>query len=316
MKKTSVVKRLLASLLLTSLLMAGCDKDDDPVPTPSPKTIAEIVSGDTSFSFLLAAAVKAGLDGALAGTSPLTVFAPTNNAFRAAGYATAASVSAEDASTLSSILLYHILDGTVEASDVPAGPNASVTTKGGLAVYATSNSSGVFINGIQVTEADITASNGVIHVIGSVLIPPSGNIVETAVATPDFSYLVAAVLRASTGTTDVAAALSGPGPLTVFAPTNQAFINAGFTTIDDVNNADPDELAAILTYHVIAARVFSSDLTNGLQPATLNGGTVTINLGTGATVTGAGNATASNITATNIVATNGVIHVIDQVLLP
>lgn len=316
MQKTSIVKNVLAALLLTSLIAPGCNKDDDPEPAPGSKNIAEIVSSDTSFSFLLAAAVKAGLDGALAGTAPLTVFAPTNNAFRAAGYATAASVSAEDAGTLSSILLYHILDGTVKAAAVPAGPNASVTTKGGLAVYTTSNSSGVFINGVKVTTADITASNGVIHVIGSVLVPPSGNIVETAVATPDFSYLVAAVLRASTGATNVAAALSGPGPLTVFAPTNEAFINAGFTTIDDINNADPDVLTGILTYHVIAARVFSSDLTNGLQPATLNGGTVTINLGTGATVTGVGNTTASNITATNIVATNGVIHVIDQVLLP
>ncbi|HRH48159.1 MAG TPA: fasciclin domain-containing protein [Panacibacter sp.] len=316
MQKTSVVKSLLASLLLTSLITAGCNKDDDPTPAPISKNIAEIVSGDTTFSFLLAAAVKAGLDGALAGTSPLTVFAPTNNAFRALGYTTAASVSAEDAATLSSILLYHILDGTVKASSVPAGPNASVTTKGGLVVYATNNSGGVYINGIKVTTADITASNGVIHVIGSVLIPPSGNIVETAIATPDFSYLVAAVLKASTGTTNVAAALSGAGPLTVFAPTNQAFVNAGFTTIDDINNADPDVLAGILTYHVIAARVFSSDLTNGLQPATLNGETVTINLGTGATVTGVGNTTASKIKATNIVATNGVIHVIDQVLLP
>lgn len=316
MKKTSVVKSLLASLLLTALLVTGCDKDDNPAPSAGPKNIAEIVAGDTTFSFLLAAAVKAGLDGALAGTNTLTVFAPTNNAFRALGYTTAASVSAEDATKLSSILLYHILDGTVTASAVPAGPNASVTTKGDGVVYATSNSSGVYINGIKVTTADITASNGVIHVIGSVLIPPSGNIVETAIASPDFSYLVAAVLKAGTGTTDVPAALSGTGPLTVFAPTNQAFINAGFTTIDDINNADPDVLAGILTYHVIAARVFSSDLTNGLQPATLNGGTVTINLGTGATVKGAGNTTASNITATNIVTTNGVIHVIDQVLLP
>jgi len=316
MQKTSNIKSLFALFLLCTFAIESCKKDDNPAPVTTQKNIAEIVSGDTTFSFLLAAAVKAGLDGALAGTSPLTVFAPTNNAFRAAGYPTAASVSAEDATALSAILLYHILDGTVNAAGVPAGPNATVTTKSGNVIYATSNSTGVYINGIKVATADISTSNGVIHVIGNVLMPPSGNIVETAVANPDFSYLVAAVLRASTGTTDVAAVLSGTGPLTVFAPTNQAFKDAGFLTIDDINAADPDVLTGILTYHVIAARVFSSDLTNGLQPTTLNGATATINLGAGATVTGAGNTTASNITATNIVTTNGVIHVIDQVLLP
>ena len=107
-----------------------------------------------------------------------------------------------------------------------------------------------------------------------------------------------------------------PGPFTVFAPTNNAFKDAGFATIDDINNADPNTLASILTYHVIAGRIFSSDLTNGAKPTTLNGGNVTIDLTSGATIEGSGNSSAANIVATNIMATNGVIHVIDKVLLP
>lgn len=305
---------MLASFL--AVAVTSCDKDDDPVTTPADPTIAEIAASDTSFSFLLAAAVKAGLADELAADGALTVFAPTNNAFRAAGFPTQASVEAADATVLAGILTYHIISGKVEAADVPMGPNAAVTVLSGGTVYTTSNSSGVFVNGVKVVTADIAASNGVVHVIGRVLLPPSGNIVETAIATPDFSYLVAAVLRASEGATDVAGVLSGTGPLTVFAPTNQAFINAGFATIADIEAADPDVLTSILTYHVIDGRIFSSDLTDGAAPATLNGGTVTIDLTGGATVKGNANATASNIAATDVVTTNGVIHVIDQVLLP
>jgi uncharacterized surface protein with fasciclin (FAS1) repeats len=114
----------------------------------------------------------------------------------------------------------------------------------------------------------------------------------------------------------VATALSAAGPLTVFAPTNQAFINANFATIASIQAADPATLTRILTYHVIAARVLSSDLTESATPTTLNGGTVTITLSGGAKVKGIGNTTASNITSADIITTNGVVHVIDQVLLP
>lgn len=149
-----------------------------------------------------------------------------------------------------------------------------------------------------------------------VLIPPVGNLVATASADTTFSLLVAAVVRASTGATNVAAVLSGTAPLTVFAPTNNAFRAAGFPDAAAINAADPNTLASILTYHVVPGRVFSSDLTNGASVTTANGGNVTIALGSGASVKGSSNTTASNITSTNIMATNGVIHVIDRVLLP
>jgi uncharacterized surface protein with fasciclin (FAS1) repeats len=150
-----------------------------------------------------------------------------------------------------------------------------------------------------------------------VLVPSGGNnIVELAVANPNFTYLVAAVTRADASGTSISGALSGDGPFTVFAPTNAAFIAAGFATIADIEAADPAVLRDILLYHVVGARVFSSDLTEGAEPTMLDGGKVTITLGGGAKVKGSMNATASNITGTNVLATNGVIHVIDQVLLP
>jgi len=175
----------------------------------------------------------------------------------------------------------------------------------------------LFIKGTQVIVADVKAANGVIHVIDNILMPPAGNIVATALGNKDFTYLVAAVLRASQGSTNVAALLSGNGPLTVFAPVNQAFIDAGFATIADINAADPDVLTSILAYHVVAGRVFSSDLTNNMSVPMLAGGNTIITLNGGAKILGEGNGMdAHNIIKTNIVTTNGVIHVIDGVLLP
>lgn len=313
--KNNFKKKVLPVLFVAVTLFAlnSCKKDDNPAPASN--TITDVVSNNSNFSTLKAAVLKADLATTLSGTGPFTVFAPDDNAFQQAGITTSVLSSLTPAD-VSKILLYHTLGAKVMAAQVPAGPNAAVATAGGDSVYVTSNSNGVFINGIKVTQADVAATNGVIHVIGGVLMPPAGNIVEIAQGDTTFSLLVAAVLRASQGTTNVAQVLSGNGPFTVFAPTNNAFRAAGFPDAAAIQAADPDLLAGILTYHVIAARVFSSDLTEGAQPTTANGGKVTISLSGGATVKGNSNTTASNIIATNIVATNGVVHVIDQVLLP
>jgi uncharacterized surface protein with fasciclin (FAS1) repeats len=98
------------------------------------------------------------------------------------------------ADSLESLLLYHTLSGLVKAANVPAGPDAAVA--GGDFVYVTNNSNGVYVNGIKVVTPDVAASNGVIRVIGRVLLPPSGNIVQAAQSGTSFSYLVTAVLRA------------------------------------------------------------------------------------------------------------------------
>jgi uncharacterized surface protein with fasciclin (FAS1) repeats len=271
------------------------------------------------FNYLAAALARTGLTKELATLDgSYTLFAPTNEAFIDAGFATVQDIMNAPVEVLTPILLYHVLGAEVTSGNVPAGPNAAVTTLNGADAYVTRKPNGsVFINGVQVILADVNAVNGVIHVIDKVLIPPTGNIVQTAIAAnPEFTYLVAAVLRASQGSVNVAGLLSGAGPFTVFAPTNQAFINAGFPTIASITNASPAALTPILAYHVIGARVFSSDLSNGMQPAMFAGGTTTITLTGGPKIKGNSNSTASNIVKTDIVCTNGVIHVIDGVLLP
>lgn len=316
MKNLLLKKTVALGLMASAILLFGsaCKKSSNN-PSTNQQTITTIVSNNANFSLLKTAVVKANLATTLNGTGPFTVFAPSDTAFSGSGI-TASVINTLTPSQLNTLLLYHTIPANIPAANVPAGPNAKVITASGDSVFVTKNANGVFVNGIPVTQADIMASNGVIHAIARVLIPPIGNIVQVAQSDTTFSYLVAAVLRASQGSVNVAAVLSGPGPFTVFAPTNAAFRAAGFATVNDINNADPATLTSILTYHVIAARVFSSDLTQGAQPTTLNSEKLTISLTGGATVKGNGNTVASNIIAANIMATNGVVHVIDRVLLP
>ena len=300
------------AILSMLLFFTSCKKDkaDD-----AAKTITDVVSANSNFSLLKSAVVKANLSTTLSGTGPFTVFAPDDAAFNASGI-TSSVISGLSADQLKGVLLYHTLGSKVMAAGVPAGPNAEVNTVGGGKIYVTKNNKGVFVNGWRVSTADIAASNGVIHSIEHVLMPPTGNLVEVAQANSNLTYLVAAVVRASTGSTNVAQVLTAAGPFTVFAPTNQAFIDAGFPTIASIQAADPNTLASILTYHVISARAFSSDLSDGQSLTTANGGTIKVGLGSNATVKGNSNTSPATISAVNIMASNGVVHVIDKVLLP
>jgi uncharacterized surface protein with fasciclin (FAS1) repeats len=311
----SLKKMALIAGVVASAFFISCKEDND-MPTPTANSIVDVVVGNDDFSLLEAAVVHANLVETLSGAGPFTVFAPNNAAFVAAGLTSEAEIKALPAETVKSILLYHVIGQQIASSGITSEDNTSVKTVNNADIFVSRKAAGVFVNGASVTTADIMADNGVIHVINTVLMPPTGNIVETAQANPNFTYLVAAVVRASAGSTNVAEVLSGSGPFTVFAPTNQAFISAGFPTIESIQAANPATLTKILTYHVIAGRVLSSDLVEGATPSTVNGGTVTITLAGGAKVKGLNNPGASTIAPANLIANNGVIHVIDQVLLP
>merc|ERR1719238_1393682 len=170
----------------------------------------------------------------------------------------------------------------------------------------------VKINGATVTSADLDCSNGVIHVIDTVLLPAQNNVVQTAVAAGTFTTLAAALTKAN-----LVDALSGTGPFTVFAPTDAAFEKAlkalGVTAEQLLARAD---LADILKFHVVSGKLMSTDLSNGMKAATLQDKpnmvkelTIAID-GVSVTVNGAG------VTSADLDCSNGVIHVIDTVILP
>lgn len=320
MKQKLFSKLLLPASLLLSIGLMSCDDEEAP---NSSGTIANIVVSSDNFSTLETAVIRADLSATLNSAGPFTVFAPDNAAFTASGVS-AAAINTLTPAQVSSILLYHTLGSKVVAADVPAGPNAKVVTASGDSVFVTKNASGVFVNGIKVSQADIMASNGVIHKIDRVLMPPVGNIVATAqVPGSGLDSLVKAVVRASTGPggdPSIVTTLQ-TNILTVFAPNNAAFTQLlSALSLNNIDNIPMATLIAVLKYHLVPGRAFSSDLANGTISMAA-GGSTTVNLtnGTsgGPTITGTGNAgNRSNIVATNIMATNGVVHVIDRVLLP
>ena len=324
-------KIVMAALLLPALFLFSCQKESSGLKEGSDSgdgivallkgTSVERSNTGTSqlrsersrqarFQLLSFAIARAGLANELNDPKfAYTLFAPTDEAFAEIGLGTRQAINGVPAEQLKAILLYHVLGTKVLAGQVPT-TYTELTMLRNQKAYIIRQGSGVYINGTSVVAADITDKSAVIHAIDRVLMPPAGNIVEVAAANPDFTYLVAAVQRA--GLVD---ALAGAGPLTVFAPTNQAFVDAGFPTIASIQAASPSDLIPILTYHVLAGRVFSSDLTDGQMPTMLSGGKTTILLGSGPQIDGASSAP-SNIIQTDIMATNGVIHVIDRVLLP
>ena len=314
-------KRFLGALLVLTSFLLSCNKDDENDEAPSNQTITEVVVANNDYSTLESAVIKANLQTTLAGAGPFTVFAPDDAAFNASGVTSLNSLSSEQ---LATILLYHTLTNEVPAASVPAGPNAKITTASGDSVFVTRNTAGVFINGIKVEQADINASNGIIHRVGRVLMPPSGDLVTTAqVEGTGLDSLVKAVLRAANGAGGDPSLLTSlqSSTLTVFAPNNEAFTQLLSTLgVPDINDIPVATLLAVLQYHVVPGRAFSSDFGNGSLEM-LAGGSTTVNLTNGAnggpSITG-GSATTNkaNIVATNIMATNGVVHVIDAVLLP
>jgi len=291
-------------------LLAACGGGDD-----EPGTVVQVAQADARFSILVEAIVAADLAGALSGPGPFTVFAPTNDAFAAllAELGITKSQLLADKALLTSVLRYHVLPQRVARAQVPAG-HAIVTLEGGVFKVDATGSSLVVTDGrnrtAAVTATDIAASNGLIHAIDGVLLPADRNIVETAQANPDFSLLVEAVVAAGLG-----GALSAPGPLTVFAPTNAAF--AGLLAELGVTKAqlfaDTALLTRVLTYHVVAGRVLRADVPTGTPVTTLEGGTFSVD---GALVITDERGRTADVTATDVFASNGVIHVIDTVILP
>ncbi|MDA9228139.1 fasciclin domain-containing protein, partial [Flavobacteriales bacterium] len=300
---------------------------DDGSCTYATNTIYDVVVTSLDHNLLEIAVDTCGLDGALSGSGPLTLFAPTDAAFNALPTGTVAALL-NDLPTLTNILLHHVVGDSVMSGMLSNGQ--VVTTLLGTDVTVTINSSGVYIDNAMVTVVDIIADNGVVHVIDAVLLPNPGctdptatnydstafvddgsclyatnSIYDVVVTSPDHNLLELAI-----DTCGLDGTLSAAGPFTLFAPTDAALNALGQATLLQLL-ADLPTLTNILKHHVVADSVMSGMLSNGQIVTTLLGDDVTVTINsTGIYIDNA------LVTVADIVADNGVVHVIDAVLIP
>ena len=290
----------------------------EPTATQAPQTIVDIAAADGRFTTLVAAVKAAGLVDTLSGEGPFTVFAPTDDAFAKLPEGTIDELlKPENKQQLVDILTYHVVPGKVMAADVVKLDQADTVLGQPLKIQVMDGK--VMVNDANVILTDVEASNGVIHVIDSVLLPPgeeaqaedsmamSKDIVDTAAADGRFTTLVAAVQAA--GLVDT---LKGEGPFTVFAPTDEAFAKLPAGTIDTLLMPEnKQKLVDILTYHVVPGKVMAADVVKLDQAETVLGKPVNIQVMDGKVYVND-----AQVILTDIETSNGVIHVIDSVLLP
>jgi uncharacterized surface protein with fasciclin (FAS1) repeats len=263
------------------------------------KDIVDTAAAAGEFETLVTAVQAAGLVETLKSDGPFTVFAPTDEAFAKLPKGTIKALLA-DPDRLAAILKYHVVPGRVLAKDVLQLSSAKTALGQTVQIQTTS---GVMIGNANVIKTDIETSNGVIHVIDTVLIP-TNDIIETARTAGSFKTLLAALEAA-----DLTGALQGNGPFTVFAPTDEAFAKLPKGTVEELLSDIP-KLTSILTYHVVSGRVMASDVVKLDEASTLQGQAVKIDATSGVRINSA------RVVKPDIVTDNGVIHVIDEVLLP
>jgi uncharacterized surface protein with fasciclin (FAS1) repeats len=270
-------------------------------------TIVETAVAAGNFKTLVAAVQAAELVDTLNGKGPFTVFAPTDEAFAKLPKGTLEMLlKPENKAKLAAILTYHVVPGSVKAADVVKLKNAA--TVQGQRVDIKVDGGKVMVDGANVVATDVACSNGVIHVIDTVILPVDGTIVDVAAKNGSFNTLVAAVKAAGLVET-----LSGKGPFTVLAPTDAAFAKLPAGTLEMLLKPEnKKQLVDILTYHVVpGVAAYSDQVVKMSQVPTVLGTPITV------TVTeGKVRLNDSNVVATDVEASNGVIHVVDTVILP
>jgi uncharacterized surface protein with fasciclin (FAS1) repeats len=305
----TTMKRILiaasaAALLSTPAVAGDCGGGKAaPLAAAPAKDIVDTAVAAGQFGTLVKAVQAAGLVDVLKGPGPFTVFAPNDAAFAKVPAETLSGLLGDKAA-LTRVLTYHVVPGRYTAAEVSRAP--WLKTVQGQSLFVTSGEGEVRVDGAKVVAADIATSNGIVHVIDTVVLPRK-DLVDTAVAAGSYGTLVTAVKAA--GLVD---ALRGDGPFTVFAPSDAAFAALPAGALDGLLK-DPARLKAVLTYHVIPGRVLSSDLRTGtVEVKTLEGRTLQVTKAADGTVTVNG----ARVAAADVLAGNGVIHGIDAVVLP
>ncbi|SHG13980.1 Uncaracterized surface protein containing fasciclin (FAS1) repeats [Flavobacterium segetis] len=319
MKNITIKNAFFAAALMLTIVSCDSEYKDE---TPS---IAGIAVANPNFSTLEGAAVQGGVVGVLSNSNPndpsghYTVFAPTNDAFARLGLINTGTLGGLQNGFLTNTLLYHVSNGDLLASQISNGG----TSKSALGPNRRFISRGndLYINGSKIILTNVNASNGTVHAIDKVMIATGVDIVQSAILlqtakvfkAPELTFLVAAVVKSG-----LAPVLADPNAnFTIYAPTDAAFKLAGFKTVQDVSNAPAEVLAQVLLNHAIAGGKFTSEQTS-TTVVTAGGGSLTYSpfLNGTFTIKSGGITKPANMVIPDIQCSNGIVHVIDQVLIP
>lgn len=310
-----------------ALNLTSCTKDDNNAPQLGTTPLHDLIKQDTSLSIFTAILERSHLDIYTKGPGPFTVFAPTNSAYRQQGINTVADVATQDSTFLLNKTAYIIATGA-RSSYYLVGLNVPISTVLSTPVFsATATADSVYFNGFGAKKKDIMASNGVLHIMDICMLPNTNTTSVTLSQYPGtFKLFSQAIARATSGATVVNTATT-----TVFAPTNDAMIAAGYDSVA-ISKATAANLANLVRYHTTSTRYYRFALKSGDLKMVLGRTVLINNTGTTVTVKGSGNATPANfvsyallptpvttlsmVPSVNMTSSNGAIHAIDKVLVP
>lgn len=304
----------LFTFLLTATLalgLASCSKDNTTSTTNTGPSLSEYLASKSNLSLFSALVDKAQLQSFKDGPGPFTWFVPTNDAMTAAGVSQD-SINRMTAGQANFLALYQLINGLVTTTDMvaqnsfPRATQISSTQN----VYLGQMNDSFYVNGTRIITPNVAISNGIVHVVERLNVPPRGNIQGVLGGTGQHALFIAALTRAGRWT-----ALGTTSVFTVFAPTDAAMSAAGYTTTS-INAATVGKMDSLVRYHMFSgARLFTNDVANRTTPGTFLGATRTLmGSSNGRQIRGKTNAAPVNITRSDILATNGVVHVIDGIL--
>ena len=275
------------------------------LPATDDQTVMSIIANSPVHTNLEEAILAAELDVTLSGEGPFTVFAPSDDAFDGLTPG-ALDLILANTEQLTDLLYNHVHSGNVLSTDLSDGMMVPTLNETELTVSIDGMT--VMIDLATVTQVDLTASNGVVHVIDKVLLPDFGQ-VDTTVYSIIKASPIHTTLEAAIDAAELDVTLSGDGPFTVFAPTDDAFGALPAGAIDELL-ADIPLLTEVLLHHVHSGNVLSTDLSDGMEVPTLNDDVLVVSIDAGSVMIDM-----STVIQADIVADNGVVHVINAVLV-
>jgi transforming growth factor-beta-induced protein len=315
------MKYLLASSLLACVSAVSaveppcCKTATKPISTvvrEEAPSIVKIAAGAGQFRTLLSALIATDLLGALEGDGPFTVLAPTDEAFAKLPKGTLETLlKPENREQLATILKYHVIPKKASFNPNGAEGTYRYKTLEGREVTVVKDGHGLKVNGANIVKTNIKARNGSVQIIDAVLLPPSEKATTMTIPGVAEKAGMFKTLLAAVKTAELAEVLSGPGPFTVFAPTDEAFAKLPKGTVETLLKPENrEQLVKILKLHVVAGKVTAQVLAAKPTAVTLSGA-VAVSIQDGRI-----NVNNSNVIKSDIMAENGIIHVIDAVLLP